>query len=377
MRKASKTILILLLLGLVFPYTSFAVSAKNHFNYSAWIPFWKKQSGVPDTSSNITKLTEINPFSYEVNSNGVINGTNIKIKQDPWPQLFAEAKAAKTWVIPTIAWFDSAPIMKVLSNSKLRKAHEDAIVKLVKDNGYDGIDIDYENKPAESKAYFSLFLKELAAKFPTKILSCTIEPRTPLADKFKVIPKDVQFANDFVAINKYCDEVKMMAYDQGDIDIKLNASKGTNDYYIPVADKDWDAKVMAEALKSISRKKLMLGIPTYGYEWEIGRDLYGAYAYDRIRSVSFFQAMQVVEATGILPQRNSAGELSFSYTTSTVSQLANVGSTIQTPVKRIIWFSDAVAVADKIALAKKLGLRGVAFFKMDGESDPLIWDKIK
>jgi GH18 family chitinase len=39
-------------------------------------------------------------------------------------------------------------------------------------------------------------------------------------------------------------------------------------------------------------------------------------------------------------------------------------------------FPDAVSEVQKVALAKKYGLRGVMFFKADGDIDPNIWNSL-
>ena len=89
----------------------------------------------------------------------------------------------------------------------------------------------------------------------------------------------------------------------------------------------------------------------------------GITTYKRLRSRTFSRAMDVAGAVDATPVRDNAGELSFTYATND-------------PV-RFVSFSDAKSAQDKIALAKKYGLRGVAFFKFDGETDPLLLDDIK
>ena len=178
-----------------------------------------------------------------------------------------------------------------------------------------------------------------------------------------------------------------MAYDQGNIDLKLDTQKGSNAFYMPVADPDWVEKVIKETIKTISPKKIMLGIPTYGYEYEVTwAD--GTTTYKRLRSRTFTQAMDLADSVGATPVRNNAGELSFVYASSTpidVSKNLTYLITSSTPpsglisaprTTRYVDFSDAQSAMDKIALAKKYKLKGVVFFKMDGDADPALWDKI-
>jgi len=362
------------------------------FYYAGWLPFWKKQSGAQDISNNLYKFQELSPFSYKVLANGTIVD-DLKITEGFWPAWLSAVRDAGIKNIPTVAWFDGPSIHKLLSNKNKRIAHENAIAKLVKNMKFDGVDIDYEAKLAETKPYFSLFIEGLAIRLHPmgKILSCTVEARTPLTSLLGGVPEDTRTANNYVVLNKYCDEVRIMAYDQGLIDGKLDAAKGNGTLYAPVADPDWAKKTIQEALKYINPKKIMLGIPTYGYEYEVSwKDGYTTYM--RLRSHTFFQAMNRAVSVGAYQQRNSAGEYSFTYTTSTsvgkVSPMLTwrVSSTIPTVLVsatalgryvRFVSFSDAESAAQKIALAKKMGLRGVAFFKFDGEQDPLLWGKMK
>lgn len=383
---------VILFSAVVFPLSGFAAASK--FYYAGWLPFWKKQSGAQDISLQLEKFQELSPFSYEVKSNGTLVDT-LKIKEGFWPGWLSAVRDMKIKIIPTIAWFDGDSIHALLSNKKKRIAHENAITKLVKDNKFDGIDIDYEAKLAETNPYFATFIYGLAIRLHPlgKTLTCTIEARMPVSSRLNRAntAEDTKYANDYATLNKYCDEVRIMAYDQGVIDVKLDAQKGDGEFYAPVADPDWVKKILTEALKTINRKKIMLGVPTYGYEYEVSWQN-GLTTYKRLRSHTFFQAMNRSDSVGVAPGRNSAGELSFFYTTSTpvdgVSKnlIWNISSTLpmviasstqNNGVTRFVSFSDAESAKQKIALAKKLGLRGVVFFKWDGDQDPMLWEMMK
>ncbi|PIP58352.1 MAG: hypothetical protein COX02_00655, partial [Candidatus Vogelbacteria bacterium CG22_combo_CG10-13_8_21_14_all_37_9] len=260
-----------------------------------------------------------------------------------------------------ILWTDSQAMQQIFFNYKKRRAHIAEIVKVVTENNFEGIDIDYENKFAYTKPYFSKFLRELssALHLKKKILICTIEPRTPSTSRFNLIPLDLAYVNDYAVINSVCDQVRLMAYDQLNVDIRLNQQKGQSTYYVPIADRDWVLKVINLAKQSIDPKKLVLGLANYAYEFEVSGSS-GHYTYKKIRALTYKAFMTLAKEQGASPIRNLAGELSFVYTTSS-------GKT------RVLSLSDSVAIAEQIKLAQETGLAGVVLFRADSEADPMIW----
>jgi spore germination protein YaaH len=372
----------------VFCLPTIVFGATTKLEYSAWMPYWKKASSTVDMLPNLSIFTEVSPFSYTVKPDGTLVDT-AKITAEPWKSFIVSARAKKVKILPSILWTDATAMHKVLRTYTLRIAHEKAIIKIVTDNNFDGIDIDYENKKAETKKYFSYFLQELSVGLhkKNKMLTCTIEPRTPLDSRFKVIPKDIAYANDYFALNAYCDRVRIMTYDQVIVDLQLNEEKGTSSTpYAPVADPVWVKKVVKLANGAIKLNKIVIGVPTYGYEFRVtpdGKRL----KYERLRSLNHEDAIALAQKVGSVPKRNSAGEMSFAYyssndvvatstiATSTPASLASYAGQAQS--FRLVWWSDASAIADKIALAKTLGVRGIAVFKIDDGEDEGIWKVLK
>ncbi len=387
---------VFVLLGLLTFGTPLAAQAAS-LEVSGWIPYWRTATGTADTMAHLNAFTTINPFGYTMKGDGTLFDA-AKITQEPWVSLIAAAKVKKIRVIPTVMWGNGAAIDATLRDATKRRALEDQITAAVNDNNFDGIDIDFEAKLSDTKAYFSLFIKGLSQRLGSKKwLYCTIEARMPVSSRYEGKPPAdaTQYANDYVVLNKYCDRVNIMAYDQGSIDVKLN--KISVGPYVPVADPLWVEKVLKLAAQTISKKKLVLGVPTYGYEYAVTPQG-GGYKYDVQWAFNPKYGLSLATALGVYPVRNQAGELSFSYVRSALPQstldaaaLGNVnvnGGIIEmastsvaqsaaqpssTQPFNIVWWSDAQAIKDKVALAKKLGVRGIAIFKIDGGEDPKMW----
>lgn len=361
------------------------------FRYGVWLPFWRGQDGAVNIAPNLDKLYEVSPFSYEMRNDGTLIDS-LKIASGNWDSWFGAVRDSGVKIIPTIAWFNGQGIYNLLSKSRTRQATEDRVAQLVTANGFDGIDIDFEAMLPATRAYYSLFIQGLATRLHPahKMLTCTVMSRMPLERRYAKPPANIVYPENYSVLGTYCDEVRIMAYDQQTIDLALNAAKGNGKLYSPVADTDWVSTVLKETLKYLNPKKVMLGIPTYGYEYEVSWTG-GITTYQRVRAFDFFAAMDRADSLGIEPKRNNAGELSFTFASSThFNQPSILVSTVQSvqPAELatinpnasttfFVSFPDAQSINDKINLAKKFGIRGAMLFKADGDIDPLSWEYMK
>ena len=376
-----------------------SASAAAKFEVTGWIPYWRSATGTADTLPHLDSLTEVNPFVYSMKTDGTIvdNGS---LDEEPWLSFIAAARKQKVRVIPTIMWSNGDAMHAILSSGPLRRSLEDRIAKLVKENKFDGIDIDFEGKHAEDKDNFSTFLKGLYQRMGNKWVMCTIESRTPNESRYygTDIPADATiYANDLVKINKYCDRVRIMAYDQQGIDLHLaSLAASSSELYAPVADPAWVEKVVNLMAKSIKKNKILIGVPTYGYEYDVTAYANNQYMYDILWTFNPGYAIPLAAQYGVTPQRNAASEMYFTYTPNN-----SVGSTTPTSLGpnsaalaasaaglyattynshlnfRLLDWSDAQSIKEKIELAKKLDVRGISIFKLDGGQDPNLWNVLK
>lgn len=380
--------------------------AASGIEVSGWIPYWRTADGTDTARDHIEQFTEVNPFAYSVKSDGSLADT-AKIDQSDWQRLFKAAEKENVRVVPTLMWSDSENIHKVLSNPTLRSAHIKAIVSMVNKNGSDGVDIDYEGKKAETRDYYSEFLRQLSIELKKgkspKWLQCTIEARMPLEARFSgTPPANIEYANDLPRVNRYCDRVRVMTYDQQTADVQLNM-KHVGKPYGPVSDVAWVEKVVNYMDNDIDRNKMVLGIPTYGNIYQLMPSTSGnSFSYIKLEAFNPGYGDDIAEEYDLTPARGPSGEMELTYVPKSTSKslptqkqlarlapkgtesayLASAGALVyakregkQAPVTFLTW-SDDGAIKQKVDLAGRLGVTGVAVFKIDGGFDPGMWDAL-
>lgn len=394
-----RTFCLLLLTSLFVGSTASTAAAKTEYDLqvSGWIPYWRDDEGVKDAKRHLRQIDTVYPFAFSVRQDGTIKDL-AGLDERYWKSFVKAAKLKNVEIIPTVMWSDGMQLHTILSNPVTRTTHIRAVIDMVKSGKYDGVDIDYEGKKSESKEAFSSFLTELKAALGSKILSCTLEARTPPASLYREIPNEIKYVNDYSVIGKVCDRIVLMAYDQQRADILLDRSKNGAPY-VPLADVDWVRKVVELALTELPKEKLVLGIPTYGHHYAVtvAPDWYRDYV--RIGALNVPDMLDIAREYRVKPTRNKAGEMSFTYlpknspvklkSTLTIPKdtpkgnivaaraLAYANKTGEEVTFRIGWYSDAVAMEQKIDLAREYELRGISLFKIDGEEDRGVWSYLK
>lgn len=374
--------------------TPVAAYADYKGDVGVWIPWWTEEAGAESALEHIEAIDTIYPFTYEVSFEGnLIN--KVDFDDDHWEDLFGEARDERVDIIPTIAWFDGAAIDFVLGNDDRREEHIEQIVDMVDEYDFDGVNIDYEQKLVVTRDDFSDFLEELEDELGRKDLTCTVEARMDPERRYRDVPDEVKYSNDYRAMNKYCDRIEIMAYDQQRADLYLNDER-RGVPYSPVADNDWVEHVIEESLQDFDADKVLLGVATYGRAWDVtvASEWYKDYTrvatlnYPRIEFLSDKYDSPMGRSVGgegvityfpedspwrVLNQLPTPEGTPKGYEAAAKALLVATYADIEIPV-RFVAYSDAKAIEGKMKLADKYDLDGIAIFKVDGEEDPEIWE---
>lgn len=310
---------------------------------SGWLPGWGQEAGLNTINNNNGVINELSPFWFYLNTAGGVSGATGTGDAN----VINTARTQNQLILPTISnAFDGERVIKVIRDPGKKNALIDNIVALVMQGNYDGIDIDFENVPATDRGNFTAFVQQLGGRLHEqgKLMSITVMPKL---SEPGAPGGGGGAAQDYAAIAASADRVRVMAYDyhyQG-------GQPG------PVAPAEWVNRLLTFATTVIPRDKLVLGIPTYGYDWApTGGKTNG-------RAIIYGKARQLATQFGQEIKVDAASDSPFfNY---------DAGG-----VTHHVWFENAQSLSAKLDLVNKFDIGGIAIWSL-GKEDPANWQVIK
>jgi spore germination protein len=289
--------------------------------------------GYPSLEKHYQELIAFMPFWYTLESDGNVKELEVEQKAI---DLVRQNKEAK--LLPLIN--NGEGVGDKLNDADFRATAVDNIEALIKGNDYDGVNIDFELIPPESKDGLTSLISELADRMQGKSISVSV---FPLVD----VSEDVNGAYDYKALAQSADYLTIMTYDKHE----ESSDPGS------VAPYDWVSKNLDEALNIVGNKeKLSLCIGAYGYDWPSEGE--GEVKYMGLREI-----LALAEDKGADIQWDEETKSPhFTYQ-------GNDG------VSHEVWFENGKSALEKGKLAKDKDIRGVAIWRMGFEDDEY-WNNI-
>lgn len=332
---------------------------------AAWAPYWVLDEAATTIGSQGRLFRELSPFWYEARGATDV-GFSANVNGDTVAAALGAARASGALVLPSVA--DAMPsggMAAVLADPVTRSQHVNTLVELVRQHGFDGLDLDYEKFAfaddrstwaATSPAWVQ-FLTELAAALHAdgKVLAVSVPPIYQDGSSTDL----GAWVYDYAAMGRIVDRIRIMAYDYS------FAEPG------PIAPVDWVRTVVRAAKKAVDDDtKLVLGIPLYGRNWVTATsgvcpaDAPGR-ADPNLREV----ANLITQYGAVSTFDEATGEDTFTY-----QRPASDGVTSCTQTRVVHYVSAAGAVA-RVDIAREERIGGVSFWAL-GFDTPAVWSAI-
>jgi spore germination protein len=286
--------------------------------------------------AHLGTLDIVSPYFFQLHADGTIEELS-----DPTADSFLRQSGIT--VVPMIKnvprWND---FTSLIADPVQRSAVITRLVRLVEERGYSGIHIDFEAVNAGDAPHLTAFMRELAAQLRPrgKLVTQAVVART------SDTPTTWGGAYDYPALAEVNDYIVVMAYD-------FHYAGGSPG---PVAPYTWVQRVVSYLTTRVPREKLILGIPLYGYDWNVT-------AGPPARSVRYDQVRELLRRPGASSGYDETEKEAWIRYTDDQGQ------------QHEVWHADARSVAARVDLALDRGLAGVALWRL-GHEDPAVWDDL-
>jgi spore germination protein len=308
----------------------------------ASIPYWNLGPGAASVEANHQVVDEISPWVYNIGSTGAVQSAVPTQDTASASATMASLRALGVPLMPSVSNmvggdFSYDAVAPVLHDPATMQRNIASITQLAVSQNYAGIDLDYEELQAGDRAAFTSFVQQLATSLhdEDKTLSVALFAKV---DDAGDDPRNV--AQDYAAIGKAADEVRLMTYDYH----WETSPPG------PLSPSGWVHDVLAYATTVIPPQKLVVGLDQAGYDW-VG---------DQGTTISWSQATSLASQHGVAVQWDPLSQSPwFRYTDANGTQ-------------HEVWFENAASNEAKRVVADSFGVHAV-FLWMYAPPDPGVW----
>lgn len=280
-------------------------------------------------------LTELSIFSYGFTTEGELIPP---ILDDEW--MIERALNTSTLPILTLTPFgangnfDNTLISAIVNDPVSRDRLIENLVITMREKSYSGLDIDFEFIKAEDRDAFTEFVRVCTQRMHQEgfQVSVALAPKTSARQKGLLYE-----GKDYRALGEIADHVLIMTYEWG----------YTYGPPMAVAPLNMVRNVLEYAVTEIPQEKISMGIPNYGYDWELPYER----GITRARTIGNIEAVRIAISRGV--------EIKFDEVAMTPYFNYDSGGTTHE-----VWFEDARSIQAKYDLIKELGLRGPGFWQI-------------
>lgn len=331
---------------------------------AAWLAPYQENRGFESFSKNSNLFNEINPMWYNLNPRYFQEpGTPFTLKAKNRGEVTYMAQTNGVKLVPSIQNFgtynfDTTVIRKIINDPALRTRHVNEITTLVLNEGYDGIDIDYEHLSFADRDAFTAFIAELGAalKKHQKLLSVAVYAKTSDAATW-----NGPGAQDWRKLAPHVNTLKIMVYDYH----WLNYHPG------PIAPIDWlrDVLSYAATIKEV-HNKIIVGLPLYGLDWGGGMSA---------KEVMYQDVLTIQSQNGYHNLSRNDVDHSTDPICSPYQKNVELHFEYQSGgVIRTVYYQDSVSIKERLKVIKefKAIVKGITFWRLGGE-DPATWEEVE
>lgn len=284
-------------------------------------------------------LDTVCPDYFEIGSTG-----DLKYSKAVDPLLLASMKDKNIAVTPFFSnHWDRALARKMLAK---RADAAQQLADAVTEHGLDGVDIDIQNIVETDKDDFTDFIRLLRSALPAEKVLTVCVPANPYYTS-----AGWQGGYDYAALNKYCDHIFIMTYDES----YPGGEPG------PVASYWFIENAIKYGLQYVPKEKLYIGLPLYGRYWIKGEAPGG-------EAFTTSDIERIVSLTSSAVRYDRDKECARAEVTVGASDdITTWGGTKLKPGTYDIWFDNARSYEKKLTLVRKYDIGGVGTWALGQE----------